>query len=88
MKKVIMAVMAIFAYALIADSAMAATTTGTLLRNHVGCRELQGNRCHNVTFGAYDLPTRWRRYLGGGSFLHFIRCVKGRRLVRVTHSEK
>ena len=77
MKKVIMAVMAIFAYALIADSAIAATTTGTLDVTASVAASCTVISAANVPFGAYD-PTAPYGGVGlvAGPFAFTFRCVK------------
>lgn len=75
MKKIVIAVIAIFAYALIADSAMAATAINTLDVTASVAESCSVTSTVNVAFGAYDPMSGADNIAGAGSFN--FRCVKG-----------
>lgn len=74
MKKIVIAVMAIFAYVLIADSAMAAAASGTLDVTASVAASCNVTGTTNVAFGAYDPTSGVDNIAGAGSFS--FRCVK------------
>lgn len=74
MKKIVIAVMAIFAYALIADSAMAATVTGNLNVTTSVAASCRVTGTVGVAFAAYDPTDPAADPAGTGSFT--FRCVK------------
>ena len=74
MKKILIAIMAIFAYVLIADSAMALSDTGTLDVTASVAASCRVTGTTDVAFGAYDPTDPVDNSAGAGDFS--FRCVK------------